>query len=149
METAFKVRKRFATWRVMGRLVRKILSRKLRAVFIKRADHVQAIYLVGSYYRRLLYGGASVLTIVILAASAVSTYAFMQNYLSDQESIFFAQKEAVSAAVERVEARLRGFIMFHAATWHLWDQRGESLLPIAKYQRLLKENHGVIVAGSD
>ncbi len=156
METPFHVSTPFPKWRVASRLARKILSRKLRALvkycdrcFSKSANNGQAIYLVGSYYRRLLYGGASILTVVILTASAVSAYAFIQNYLNDQESIFFAQKEAVSAAVERVEARLRGFILFHSATWRLWDRHGEGSLPVAKYQHLLKKNHGIVMAGSD
>ncbi len=156
MGTPSQVSKRFPKWRIAARFVRKALSRKLRAVvkyldhcFSKRTNHGQAIYLVGSYYRRLLYGGASVLTVVILAASAVSAYAFIQNYLNDQESIFFAQKEAVSAAVERVEARLRGFTMFQSTTWPLWDRHGEDFIPVPKYQRLLKENNGIVVAGDD
>ncbi len=117
--------------------------------FLKRrtATH-HAINLIGSY-RRLLYGAASILTVVISIAAAVCIYAFVQDYLNDQDNIFFSQKDSVNAAVEREESRLRSFTMFHQSTWDLLKSCGEDTVPIAKYQRLLRENQGVTIAESD
>ncbi len=118
--------------------------------FLKRraASH-HTIHLIGSY-RRLLYGGASILTVVISIAAAVCIYAFVQDYLNDQDNIFFAQKDAVSAAVERVESRLRGFTMFHQAIWKLLEpHEKDKSIPLEKYQRLLRENKGITIAEED
>lgn len=103
-------------------------------------------HLAGNYYRRLLYGGAVLVTLALLAAVAVSVKARVDRFIDDRRHLFFEQANDVQAEVELAESRLRTLVAQHKARWELWGRYEPHAAMASQYRELLDASHGFVLS---
>lgn len=102
--------------------------------------------LPGRYYRGLLFGGGTAVSVAVLAASIVGATMLVDQYLDERKHVFLIQLDLVKANTDRYEARLRQRVEAYEMLWDLHDQ---DQIPVERYRERLEQNQGVVVTGPD
>lgn len=102
--------------------------------------------LLGQYSRRLLYGGAVLLSVAIFGAAAIGVSQRINRFINDRQQAFLLQRDLVKAEVDRYEARLKQTVEAYELLWTLHDH---DEVPVQRYQRLLEGNRDMAVTGDD
>ncbi|MFC5475703.1 ATP-binding protein [Paraherbaspirillum soli] len=100
----------------------------------------------GRYAKRLLYGGAALLTLVVLLTMAVGINSRVQRFINDQQHVFARQRELVKTGVDRYEVGLKQYVENYEALWTLHQRDG---IPVQKYRQRLATEHGVTLTEPD
>lgn len=100
----------------------------------------------GRYVKRLLYGGATLLTVVIVVAMAVGVNSLIDRFINDQQQLFLQHRELVKSRVERYQVGLRNYVENYEAIWRLHDR---DWIPLQRYRQRLLTHQGVTLTESD
>ena len=101
---------------------------------------------MGRYYRRTLYGGAALLTCLILAATTIAVHARMESFVEDQQYLFSAEKNLVDSQIGNAEVRARQRVARYEGAWKM-----QSVIPVParRYQQMVRQQGGSVVTESD
>lgn len=102
--------------------------------------------LLGKYSRRLLYGGAVLLSVAICGAAAIGVNQRINRFINDRQQAFLSQRDLVKAEVDRYEARLKQTVEAYELLWALHDH---DEVPVQRYQQLLARDRDIAVTGPD
>ncbi len=100
----------------------------------------------GRYYRRILYGAATALSVSIVAAALLFCSGIIDQYRDKQIAQFVKSSEEVQTQVDELSARLVQFADLYEGVWNL---RQNDVVPVQRYARKLAEGKGVTVTEDD
>lgn len=98
------------------------------------------------YYRRILYGSATALSLAIVTAALLFCSGIIDQYRDKQIAQFVKNSEEVQTQVDELSARLTQFAELYEGVWSL---RQNDVVPVQRYARKLAEGQGVTVSEDD
>ncbi|WP_076591151.1 hybrid sensor histidine kinase/response regulator [Herminiimonas arsenitoxidans] len=102
------------------------------------------ITLLGRYQRSVLWGGGVVLTLALLAASALAVWTNIQNYIADGRSVYLTNKTLLLLEIETKQAAMRRGVINAEMIWRT------PFMPASKLIDEFEKNHGrLVVQASD
>lgn len=111
-----------------------------------RRDARHSPELLVQYSRRLLYGGAILLSVATCGATAIGVNQRINRFINDHQQAFLLQRDLVKAEVDRYEARLKQTVEAYELLWTLHDH---DEVPVQRYQYLLERDRDITVTGPD
>jgi two-component system capsular synthesis sensor histidine kinase RcsC len=118
----------------------------LRRFLLPRSVVAMLPEISGRYIKRLLYGGAALLTAIVFVAMAIGVNYRVDRFINDQQQLFSQHRELVGSRVERYQASLRNYVENYELLWPLHDHDG---IPLERYRQYLRTQGGVTATASD
>ncbi|AMU98787.1 ATP-binding protein [Xanthomonas citri] len=100
----------------------------------------------GRYYRRILYGAATALSLSIVTAAVLFCSGIIDQYRDKQAAQLAKYSDEVQTQVDELSARL---IQFGDVYEGVWNLRRNGEVPVQRYARKLAEGQGVTVTQDD
>ncbi|MCC4605480.1 ATP-binding protein [Xanthomonas campestris] len=99
-----------------------------------------------SYYRRILYGSAAVLSFAAISSALLFGIGSIEQYHGRQVMQFVRKCESIQNEVDRLSARLAQFAAVYEGVWKL---RQNDVVPLRRYAESLVRDGGVLVTDGD